>query len=66
MKEYLVHVRYCAKSGYMDDYFTNIKTDDVTKVYEIAYEELWKNKRVENVSFSRIIEEINPDTAHQR
>ena len=58
MKEYLVHVRYCAESGYMDDYFTKIKTDDVTKVDEIAFEEVWKNKRVESVSFSRIIEEI--------
>lgn len=62
MKEYLVHVRYCAKSGYMDDYFTKIKTDDVTKVDEIALEEVWKNKRVENVSFSRIIKVSNHAT----
>lgn len=55
MKEYLVHVRYCAKSGYTEDYFTKIKTDDVTKVDEIACEEVWKNKRVESISFSIIL-----------
>lgn len=58
MKEYLVHVRYCAKSGYMDDYFTKIKTDDVSKINEIACEEVWENKSIESVSFSRIIKEI--------